>query len=96
MAAKLTRLTQDSDTNAPSGRELAPGNQSGNFWIHPRTSFFIIDTSALMEKINQFSNCSLMWDRIIWDKSLEILLERVHMIGMLNDIQYQHKLRLGK
>jgi hypothetical protein len=31
--------SQNSDTTAPSSRELsvlAPGGQSGNFWIHPR------------------------------------------------------------
>jgi hypothetical protein len=33
MAAKLTRLTHKIATQL----QLAPGGQSGNFWIHPRS-----------------------------------------------------------
>jgi hypothetical protein len=40
MEAKLTRLTHNIDTmhlvTAVSFAVLAPGGQSGNFWIHPR------------------------------------------------------------
>jgi hypothetical protein len=47
MAAKLTRLTQKSDTTAPSGRVpfvvLAPDGHSGNFWIH----LHIAETASL-------------------------------------------------
>jgi len=36
MTAKLTRLTHTWWQRAVSFAVLAPGGQSGNFWIHPR------------------------------------------------------------
>jgi hypothetical protein len=47
MAAKLTRLTQNSDTTASSGRQLLSGGQSGLFWIHPR----IVRPDSLQSKV---------------------------------------------
>jgi len=45
IAAKLTRLTHKIELQLYLAAEslpfavLAPGGQSGNFWIHPRTKF---------------------------------------------------------
>jgi len=47
--------------------------------------FLIINTSILMEMVNQSCKCNLIWDRRIGISS-ETLLESVHMIRMLNSI----------
>jgi len=49
------------------------------------TMFLIINTSILMEMVNQSCKCNLIWDRRIGISS-ETLLESVHMIRMLNSI----------